>query len=324
MRGIDVHAHFVPRGWLDRVAAGEWSAVAGVEGELVRAGLEAVRLSPRFSDLEAATRDVRLRLLSIPPPMMGYEAPAAAAADYCAAFNDALAAETALTDAALPLATLPLQDPESAAAELRRTRALGFAGAQIGARVGGLGLDAPELRPVLRAAQETGALLLVHPSGAPADTQLRRPGLEPVVAWPLQTTVAAVSLIFGGVLAELERLNLVLAHGGGTLPFLLGRLDCGHEVRAELRAAAPLRPSDYANRFYYDSVVFRPAELRFLVGAVGASRVLLGSDYPFPLGLADPVGALEAAGLEPDESALIAEGNATVLLDVVHRKGVAR
>jgi aminocarboxymuconate-semialdehyde decarboxylase len=318
VRGIDVHAHFVPAEWLERVAGGEWPGVASLDDGELRCGPASLRLTPRFYDLEAATAGLRLRLLSIPPPLMAYEAPAAAAAAWCRAFNDALLASTAVTDRALPLATLPLQDPEASVDELRRTRALGFPGAQVGAEVNGRSLDAPELRPVLRAAEETRALLLVHPYGPPAQARLRADHyLEPLVAWPVQTTVAAAALLFGGVLEELPGLRAVLAHGGGALPYLLARWDRGYEARPDMRDVLPGPPSVYAGRLLYDSVLFAPQALRFLVEVVGAANVVLGSDHPFPMGLVDPVAAVEAAGLDPEDAELIVERNAAGLLELV-------
>jgi aminocarboxymuconate-semialdehyde decarboxylase len=317
VRGIDVHAHFLPAAWLERVAAGEWPEVASVgEDDVARAGQERVRLTKAFTDLASAIDGLQLRLLSIPPPLMAYEAPPQAAAEYCAAFNDALVAAADASERALALATLPMQDGEAAANELKRARSLGCVGAQIGAHVRGHGLGDAEVRPVLRAAAETGSLLLVHPYGQPDDVQLRRLHLQQLVAWPLQTTVAAVGLIFAGVVAELDRLKMVLAHGGGTLPYLLGRLDRGYEVHADIGEVVPEPPSMSAARFYYDSVVFEPEALRFLVRSVGASRVLLGSDYPFPTSLPDPLAALDEAGLGSDEIALITEENARSLLEL--------
>lgn len=315
MRGIDVHAHFAPAEWLGRVASGEWAEVASVEDGRMRCGQASVPVGPHFSDLEAATAGLRLRLLSIPPPLMALNAPAEAGIRWCRDFNDALKAVTDTTPSALPLATVPLQDPAAAEEELHRTRALGFPGVQLPA----VALDAPELRPLLRAAEESGALVLVHPYGPPAEPRLRTDHfLEPLAAWPLQTTVAAAALVFGGVLEELPRLRIVLSHGGGTLPYLLARWDRGYEARPDMRGVLPEPPSAYAARLAYDSVLFAPEALRFLVEVVGAGNVVLGSDHPFPMGLKDPVAAVESAGLDPADVELIVEGNAAALLDLVH------
>jgi aminocarboxymuconate-semialdehyde decarboxylase len=222
-----------------------------------------------------------------------------------------------LPDRFLAMAGVPLQAPELAAEELRHaTGELGMVAVEIATSVAGVELDDPGLDPFWRAAEELDALVLVHPPHVSIGSdRLTRYFLDNIVSNPAEETVAAAHLIFGGVLDRHPRLKVCLTHGGGFLPYQIGRQDRGFEAKAELTARKlGAAPSTYMRRFYYDTVVHDPEALRFLVSRVGADRVLLGSDYPFPMGDPKPVSTVRAAGLDDASAQGILGGNALVAI----------
>jgi aminocarboxymuconate-semialdehyde decarboxylase len=216
----------------------------------------------------------------------------------CAALqNDGLAAVVKRhPERFMALATLPMQDPPKAADELRRAvRMLGLCGAQIGSNVNGKNLDDPGLGPVWEAADELRAFFLVHPHGeiVPGD-RLKSYYMRNFVGLPFETTVAGVSLVFGGVLERYPNMTVCLCHGGGFVPYQMGRILHAHKVRAEPKAHLRESPEASLARLHYDSIVHSTRALEFLVDQAGPERVLLGSDYPFDMGNLDCVARVEA------------------------------
>jgi aminocarboxymuconate-semialdehyde decarboxylase len=184
------------------------------------------------------------------------------------------------------LGTVPLQDPDLAAGELERcVRQLGLFGAQIGTHVNDWNLDHPALFPFFQHASELGACLFVHPWDMLGKERLGKYWLGWLVGMPAEVSLAICSLIFGGVLERLPNLRIAFAHGGGSFPGTLGRIERGFVGRPDLVAVDnPVNPRAYLGRFYVDSLVHDPDMLRHLLKLVGPERVALGSDYPFPLG----------------------------------------
>ena len=153
--------------------------------------------------------------------------------------------------------------------------------------------------PFFEACAALDVAVFVHPAmPVAAGDRLARYDVREIVHYPLETTVAIAALIFGGVLERLPRLRIGFAHGGGTLPFLLGRFDHGWMVRPHLHEAAPRPPTEYVRRLYVDSLTHGAATLRFVVETMAAGAVMMGSDYPLNMGAADPVAAVRAAGLD--------------------------
>lgn len=293
---VDVHAHVIPREIVESFRTGDGpdgirtEVVDGAEWVVHRQGYR-YPLLPGFYDLEARLETMSAQgtdaaVLSPAPPMFLYWAAADEAVDASQRINDAIARLSAQDPSRFSgLATLPLQDPDAAVVELKRAvTELGLKGAEIGPHVEGVPLDGDALRPVLDAAQQLGVPLEIHPYYVGST-----PGLESdyyltnLQGNPWQTALAASRLILSGALDELPDLDLLLVHGGGHLPYQLGRLDHGHRVRPE--AQAPQHsPSDYARRFHYDSLTHDPEATRWLVERVGADRVLFGTDEPFDMG----------------------------------------
>jgi aminocarboxymuconate-semialdehyde decarboxylase len=214
------------------------------------------------------------------------------------------------------MAAVPLQAPDLAAEELHYAiEELGMVAVEIATSVVDAELDDHGLEPFWRAAEDLDALVLVHPYTSIGSDRLTSYFLNNIVGNPAEETVAAAHLIYGGVLERHPRLNVCLTHGGGFLPYQIGRQDRGFEAmskRTAVQLSAP--PSTFLRRFYFDTVVHGPQALRFLVERVGSDRVVLGSDYPFPMGDPAPVATVRGAGLDESTTEAILEGNAAAAL----------
>jgi aminocarboxymuconate-semialdehyde decarboxylase len=199
------------------------------------------------------------------------------------------------------MATVPLQDPSLAIAELRHAREqLGLRAVEIGTCPGGRDFDDPALFPFFEAARDLDVAVFVHPATPLAGGERMTQYYFPlIVGNPLETALAISKLIFGGVLERLADLRICFAHGGGAFPFTLARLEHGWKVRPEGPKAIPRPPREYARRLFVDSLTLSPRNLRFVVEELGGDRVMLGSDYPFDMGDDDPVASIGAAGLDP-------------------------
>jgi aminocarboxymuconate-semialdehyde decarboxylase len=235
----------------------------------------------------------------------------------CRIQNEALAAAAAARAAVSALGVVPLQDVDAAAAELTRLMALGLCGAEIPASVAGACLGEDRYLPFWAAAEATGALIFVHPT----TRGLGLPALNDHYLWnsvgnPLETAITAAHLIAAGVLERYPRLRILLAHGGGALHSVRGRLRRADAVRPEAGADAPAGPDAALRRFYYDSLTHDQALLAGLVAYAGADHVLLGSDRPFDMGSDDPVGDVRALDLDAAAQQLILAGNARALLNL--------
>ena len=194
------------------------------------------------------------------------------------------------------LATLPMQSPKLAIRELERAvKELGLAGAQIGSHVNDWNLSDPELFPVFEAAEELGAAIFVHPWDMMGEARMQKYWLPWLVGMPAESSLAICSMIFGGVFERLPKLRVAFAHGGGSFPATIGRIEHGFEVRPDLCAVDnKMNPRSYLGKFFVDSLVHDQRALRYLVELFGENRVALGSDYPFPLGEDEPGKMIEA------------------------------
>ena len=308
MPSIDIHAHLVPQGLWQTVAAGrDWygtrfEADEGLgstitAGKRSRIGTPKVRFTPeeRLADMDAQRVDVQV--LSIHMPLVGYHLPPAQGRQLARDVNDEIAAMTRQWPKRFAgLATLPLQDVNAAIEELdRAVNVLGLKGAELDTVVNGDNWDEPRFLPLFKAAEAMGAVLFFHPQ--PQHNFLAQRGAQYGLANSIgvivEDTLVVAILIFGGILDACPDLKVCIAHGGGLACFGMGRLDHGWQVRTEARVHIQRPPSSYQRRLYYDCVVGSEASLRFLIDSVGIDRVVLGSDWPFVRWDPSPVAWLE-------------------------------
>ena len=261
-----------------------------------RGGHDIVR---RFEDMDAA--EVDMHVLSASPQTWLYGEDASVGAAAAAIQNDEIARLVKEHPHRFAgIATLPMRAPETAAGELRRAMIkLGLHGAMIGSNVGGKNLDDPSFEPLWATAAELNAFMAVHPGNVAGADRLRSYYLGNLIGNPLDTTIAAACLIFGGVFARHPRLNFVMAHGGGFIPYQGGRWVHGWQVRPEPKVHLNHSPGEYLDRFFYDTILHSKTSLEFLIASVGADRVFLGSDYPYDMGMMDCVRHVRALGIAP-------------------------
>ncbi|MCL8017248.1 amidohydrolase family protein [Streptomyces sp. AS02] len=277
------------------------------------------RLGPQLTDVAArlaALDEMGVDIQVVGPmPMHHYWADPDLAVGLARTVNQAVAEHcVAAPERLYGLGTVPLQHPDLAVALLdRAVTEYGLYGISVSTTVEGRELADPAHDEVWRRAEELGAVVFVHPWGCSLGARLATRYLGNTVGQPVETTVALSHLIFTGVLDRFPRLKLVAAHGGGYLPTYIGRSDHAWHTREDARGCAE-PPSAYLRRMWFDSLVYTPRALRHLAEEVGADRIVLGTDFPFDMGVDDPLARLDAAGLAPGDRAAVAGGNALDLL----------
>jgi aminocarboxymuconate-semialdehyde decarboxylase len=324
---VDVHAH-VLRPEVDAL-------VAGLPGHAEARALDARRNGPaalaingpmigerigRLTDVSARLvamdhQGVDVQLVSPSPSHYHYWADEDTAEKLYRLANEATAAHcSAAPERLRGLGLVPLQHPDQAVRALDHALAQGLVGVEISSHAPDRELSDPAYEPFWTRAEETGALVFLHPFGCTLDERLDRWYLSNTVGQPTENAVALSHLIFSGVLDRHPGLKLIAAHGGGYLPTHIGRSDHAWSTRSDAGAACAHLPSSYLKRLYFDSLVHDPHVLRELVRVAGADRVLLGSDFPFDMGTEDPLGALRAARLPEADFDAVRGGTAAALL----------
>src|SRR5262245_40954182 len=237
--------------------------------------------------------------------MFGYELPAAEGERWSRLANEHLKALADREPRLIPLTTVPLQDGARAAQELRAARAAGFRGAMIGTQPKGAGgvLDDPALDPFWRAADETGAVLFIHPVFESGDARVHDYGMANAVGRITDTLIAVSRIIYSGHILRYRNSKIVVGIGGAALPYVIGRLRRNFQVDPKLTD-----PDASLAALYYDTLVHDPRSLRLLAEVVGADRIMLGSDAPFPIGDLAPRKVVDAAGFSNDEKRSINGG----------------
>jgi aminocarboxymuconate-semialdehyde decarboxylase len=328
MRTIDCHTHVLteetigllqkeaPKVAPRKTAIDNDSAILEVAGTpyrpFPRGGWDIER---RFREMDAAEVDVHV--LSATPQTYLYDQDASLTAAFSTIQNDQIAKLVKRHDRFLGIATLPMQAPQRAADELRRAvRSLGLRGAMIASNVNGKNLDDPSLEPVWAAAAELDAILLVHPYNVAGADRLKSYYLNNLIGNPLDTTIAAACLVFGGVLERHPKLKVCLVHGGGFVPYQAGRWVHGWKVRPEPQVHLKQSPEPWIDRFYYDTILHAQPQLKFLVDSVGPGRVMLGSDYPYDMGTGECVRQVKALSISDADKAMVLSGVAASLLGV--------
>ncbi len=247
--------------------------------------------------------------------VVGYSLPAEQGAAWCRLQNETLSADLKGKDWLVGLATVPLQSGERAAEELSyAVERLGLRGAGIASNVSGKNLDDPEFEPFWERAESLGVPVVIHPYNVAGRDRMETYFLHNLIGNPLETTLAAANLIFGGVADRHPVLNVVLVHGGGCLPYLIGRLQWGYERYPQhMGETLKKAPVNYLSWFYYDTLLYHAGNLRHMIDLVGRERVLMGTDYPFPIEDPDPVATVEKLRLSAEVRNMIFETNPKTL-----------
>jgi len=326
-RAIDIHAHYYPQTYFD---------LFNSEGQRYNAEFRMTEkgftfktpvesngpLSSKFIDLKQRLADmdaqgVAVQALSLTGPMV-YWADGEFSHKLAMTWNDgAVAAHQANPDRFVVLATLPMLDPDRAVEELNRVSKLpGVHGIYMGTNIEGHDLDDPLFEPIFARIEALGLPVFLHPLPPNLGGKRLQPySLTNLVAFPLDTTVAAAHLIFGGVMDRHPNLLIVLPHAGGALLNLTGRLDHGWNVIPAAKQSAQM-PSAYLHRFMYDTIAHSKPIMEFIISQVGADRIMLGSDYCFPVGYDRPVEVVEDLRLSSDQRKMILGGTAAKILKI--------
>ena len=265
----------------------------------------------RIKDCQSFNVDVQV--LSTIPVLFSYWAKPKDALDVSRFLNDHIAdIVRRYPKKFIGLGTLPMQDPNLAVKELERcVNELGLAGVEIGSHINDWNLSDPEVFPVFEAAAELGASVFVHPWDMMGKSKMEKYWLPWLVGMPAETSLAICSMIFGGVFERLPDLKVAFAHGGGSFPATIGRIEHGYNVRPDLCAIDnDVNPKSYLGKFYLDSLVHDPKMLDYIVELMGADRIALGTDYPFPLGELEPGKLIESMPYDTKKMELLLSGSA--------------
>ena len=333
MLKIDVHTHILPRDIPD------WKGKFGYGGfiQLEHNGPGCARMmkddgtsfreiedncwnpAKRIEQMDAAGIDVQV--LSTVPVMFSYWTKPQDGVDASRFLNDQIAdVASEFPLRFVGLGTVPLQDVGLALRELERCKQIGLAGVEIGTNVNQLNLGEPQFYDFFAACQELEMAVFVHPWDMMGEKDMQKYWLPWLVGMPAEVSRAICSLIFAGVIERLPKVRICFAHGGGSFPATLGRIDHGFNVRPDLCAVDnPHSPRKYLSRLYFDSLVHEAAKLDFLVKLVGADQIMLGSDYPFPLGEHEPGSLIESMPYDEEIKSMLLHGSALNWLNLEKR-----
>ena len=324
MLKIDVHTHILPKEIPD------WKEKFGYGGfiTLDHNGPGCARMmrddGTGFRDIEencwsaekrieeANAAGINVQVLSTVPVMFSYWAKPHDGAELARVLNDGIAEIVGKYPLRfIGLGTVPMQDTALAIKELERCRGLGLAGVEIGTNVNQLNLGEPQFFEFFAACEQLGMSIFVHPWEMMGQDDMQKYWLPWLVGMPAEVSRAICSLIFSGTLERLPGLRICFAHGGGSFPATIGRIDHGFNVRPDLCAVDnPHSPRKYLGKMYFDSLVHEAAKLDYLLKLVGADQVMLGTDYPFPLGELEPGKLIESMPYDDSIKAMLFHGSA--------------
>ncbi len=334
MKSIDLHTHVVPPNILAAImrepdrfgvkgSAGNGVKVVERNGKLCWENNERlIEIELPLYDVEAKIDEMdRMRIdisaVSVAPPTYFYDIEADAGSYASKLSNDGIAEMVAKYPARLRgMATLPMQDPDAAISELERVvKTHGFRAVEMGSSIEGEQLALPKFRPVLKTIEQLGCFIFIHPNKCTARGGMEGYELFNTIGFPLDEVIMAAHLMFSGALDELKTLRILIAHGGGYVPYQIGRFACAHRHRPAAQLHTKTSPRDLLRRFYFDALTHDPKALRYLIEQVGADRIVIGSDNPFDMGYPDPLGELDAVpNLTADEKVQICTKTALALL----------
>jgi aminocarboxymuconate-semialdehyde decarboxylase len=326
MLKIDTHAHILPRDWPNLAAKYGNDAFPVMnhtdgrhriykDGKFFREVWES-SFDPQHRIDDYARFGVNVQVISTVPVLFSYWAPGYQALDLHRHLNDHMGEVCRdFPRHYAGIGTVPLQAPELAIRELERC---------IGSHCNEWNLDAPELFPFFEAAADLGAAIMVHPWDMMGAATMPKYWMPWLVGMPAEQSRAACCLAFGGVLERLPKLRVMLAHGGGSFPWTIGRIEHGFRMRPDLVATDnPRNPREYLKRLYFDSCVHDPQALRYLLDVTGVERVMLGTDYPFPLGEQEPGSGIESLKLDEPNRARLFHGTALEWLGLPQQRFIS-
>ena len=324
MAVIDIHNHVTPRVFVEAIEReGQWHTLGPDVGEL---HIPKFSISPEDRLAEMDAMGVDIHVLTINTGFFQYQLEATIAGTIADECNAALAEiMNAYPDRYLGLASIPLQDVPSAIDVMAHAMTeMGFKGITIADHVDGVTLDDPRFEPFWRSVEELGAVVFFHQSSSTVvEARTTRYGLPNVIGNLVERAVTFGTLVYGGVLDRYPDLKLCLGHAGGYTAFGAARMDKGRQAGSledmpefeDSRTFLETAPSEYLSRFYYDSCTYTEATLRFVIDMVGIDKVVLGTDYPAPMFLEDPVNWINGLeSLSESEKKAILETNPTRLL----------
>ncbi len=324
MLKIDVHTHILPKDipdWKDKFGYGGFIGLDHYKpccAHMVRDDGKQFRdiedncWSPEKRIEEMDSFGVDVQVLSTVPVMFSYWTEPKDGAEIARFLNDGIAEIAAeFPKKFIGLGTLPMQDTELALGELERCKQMGLAGVQIGTNVNQLNLSEPQFFDIFDACEKLGMAVFVHPWEMMGQTEMPKYWLPWLVGMPAETSRAICSLIFAGVLERLPDLRICFAHGGGSFPSTIGRIEHGFDVRPDLCAIDnPINPRKYIDQIYFDSLVHDASALNNLIGFSDAEHIMLGTDYPFPLGELEPGKLIESMPYDDNIKESLLSGSA--------------
>jgi aminocarboxymuconate-semialdehyde decarboxylase len=326
---IDIHTHVEFAGTLDILKRRYTEEeifnrfVVSVTGrrsaELNRgiiAGIRDALRDPQKKIRDMDEKGIGLYVLSSTPFAFFYEVEDDLAVELARFQNDQLSEMVKkYPDRFAAMATLPLQVPDEALKELERAvKKLGLRGVEVGSHVGKRELGDEAFWPIYKALEEMNVPIFIHPHHVAGLDRLLDFYLNNLIGNPLDTTIAAANLIFNGVFEKYPGLKIILAHGGGQFPFIMGRIEHGYEVRPEPKEKVHQPPRAFLKNFYFDTITHNPDALRYLIAFAGSDHVLLGSDYPYDMGDSNPVQTVsKLSGIKAGDRRKIMRENAIAL-----------
>ena len=325
---IDIHCHrecrpaaALVRPEAERLGRAPLAVGNELTREVNRKQLEDIRpkmdsVEVRLADMNAMGVDIQVLSLS-PYQLFHWVEDSDLALSAFRTINDDLAQVVdGHPDRFLALGAIPMQDPGAAVAELRRCSAdLGFRGIEMATHIEGVEISDPKYDSFWETLETLEMVVFLHPTGFTEPKRLLDHYFINTIGHPLEETICAGRLIFDGVMERFPQLKFVFSHGGGFLPMYAGRFDHAYHAREDVRHGLPKPPSEYLKMFYFDTMVFEPDQLGYLIDKYGADHVLLGTDYPYDMGESDPLGLIDRVeGLSESDTALITGINAARIL----------